>query len=260
MPWQLLLDITIAILLAAFIGYAITLSRQLKELRRNREDMVKVITTFNEATARAEAGIPRLRKTAEDAGSRLDSHVAKAQGLRDDLAFMIERADTMAARLEEAVRQARNEPKASAEAPGRPEGRPEPRAERREPAARRGIETRDEEQRRLESRGSAGGSSRQATPVSAPVASPSAPLAPPTAAAGAGGGGQGAAAAGGRQAYRTAMRDRGPLGGLTDDDGQEPVVPRAGGAASAGDGDDFQIDDERSEAERELLRALQSAR
>jgi hypothetical protein len=37
----------------------------------------------------------------------LQERVEKAQSLRDDLAFMIERADTMANRLENAVRSAR---------------------------------------------------------------------------------------------------------------------------------------------------------
>ncbi|GEO81798.1 DUF6468 domain-containing protein [Pararhodospirillum oryzae] len=124
MPLQLLLDGTIIVLLLVFIGYAVLLSRQLKDLRRNRDEMARIITTFNEATARAEAGIPRLRKTAEEAGRALDDSVSKARTLRDDLAYMVERADGMATRLETAVRSARGgEGKPAARDPVRPDPR-----------------------------------------------------------------------------------------------------------------------------------------
>ena len=76
---------------------------------------------FNDATARAEAGIPKLKRASEEASSTLLERVEKAQSLRDDLAFMIERADAMAGRLEGTVRAARSETKPSpAPAAGRP--------------------------------------------------------------------------------------------------------------------------------------------
>ncbi|MBX9633465.1 MAG: hypothetical protein K2X44_00665 [Magnetospirillum sp.] len=85
------------------------LNQRLTQLRKNRDDLAKIIVSFNEATVRAESSIPKLRKAAEDAGMSLQERVEKAQSLRDDLAFMIERADTMANRLENGVRSARTE-------------------------------------------------------------------------------------------------------------------------------------------------------
>ncbi|OIQ93722.1 hypothetical protein GALL_243130 [mine drainage metagenome] len=105
---KLILDIIVAILLVATIAYAIMLNRRLSELRRNRDDLARLVNAFNDATQRAEAGIPKLRRAAEEAGSALQERVEKAQSLRDDLAFMIERADAMANRLEGSVRQARD--------------------------------------------------------------------------------------------------------------------------------------------------------
>ncbi|MGB0696574.1 MAG: DUF6468 domain-containing protein [Rhodospirillaceae bacterium] len=113
MSWQVVLDLTIIVLLVAFIVHALMLYRQLKDLRKNREEMIKVIATFNEATARAEAGVPRLRKTAEDANKSLDENVAKARTLRDDLAYMVDRADAMASRLESAVSSGRADSRAA---------------------------------------------------------------------------------------------------------------------------------------------------
>lgn len=109
MDWKIVLDLVVSILLVATIGYAVMLNQRLTQLRKNRDDLAKIIVSFNEATVRAESSIPKLRKAAEDAGQALQERVEKAQSLRDDLAFMIERADTMANRLENGVRSARTE-------------------------------------------------------------------------------------------------------------------------------------------------------
>ncbi|OAN53847.1 hypothetical protein A6A04_13200 [Paramagnetospirillum marisnigri] len=114
MDWKVALDILVSILLVATIGYAVMLNSRLSSLRKNRDDLAKTIINFNEATVRAESSIPKLRKAAEEAGQALQERVEKAQSLRDDLAFMIERADTMANRLENSVRSARTEPRAGA--------------------------------------------------------------------------------------------------------------------------------------------------
>jgi cell division septum initiation protein DivIVA len=111
MDYKLVLDLIIAILLAATIAYAAVLNNKLNQLRKNRDDLAKLVAAFNDATARAEAGIPKLKRASEEASSTLIDRVEKAQSLRDDLAFMIERADAMANRLEGSVRSARGEGK-----------------------------------------------------------------------------------------------------------------------------------------------------
>lgn len=127
MDWKIFLDIVVSVLLVATIGYAVMLNSRLTALRKNRDDLAKIIVAFNEATARAEASIPKLRRAAEEAGGGLQERVEKAQSLRDDLAFMIERADTMANRLENAVRSARTEVR-SQPAPSRAVGQGAPGA------------------------------------------------------------------------------------------------------------------------------------
>jgi cell division septum initiation protein DivIVA len=180
MDWKVILDLLVSVLLIATIGYAVRLNARLTQLRKNRDDMAKIIVSFNEATVRAESSIPKLRKAAEDAGQALQERVEKAQSLRDDLAFMIERADTMANRLESGVRSARGEIRSDV---------------------------------RGDVRGTAGG--------------PSAPMAAPS------------------SSFGPAPR----LGGS-----KGAAVAAAAAASEAG------LDDDRSEAERELLRALQSMR
>lgn len=138
MDWKVLLDIVVSVLMVATIAYATRLNTRLAALRKNRDDLARTIIGFNEATLRAESSIPKLRKAADEAGHSLQDRVEKAQSLRDDLAFMIERADTMANRLENAVRSARVEgsarggaeavsaPRAPASGPALASGRPAP--------------------------------------------------------------------------------------------------------------------------------------
>jgi len=106
---NLLLDVIIIVLLVPTIVYAVILNNRLKQLRDNRDDLVRLVAAFNDATARAESGIPKLRRVAEEAGQALQDRVEKAQTLRDDIAFMTERADSMAGRLEASVRWARDD-------------------------------------------------------------------------------------------------------------------------------------------------------
>src|SRR5437763_1286246 len=104
-----ILDIVVIILLVPTIIYAVILNRRLAALRKSRDELGKVVNSFNEATMRAEAGIPKLKKATTEANHTLKDRVEKAQTLRDDLAFMIERAEELAGRLEGAVRAARAE-------------------------------------------------------------------------------------------------------------------------------------------------------
>jgi len=121
---NLLLDVIIIVLLAATIVYAVILNSRLAQLRDNRDDLARLVAAFNDATARAESGIPKLRRAAEEAGNALQERVEKAQTLRDDLAFMIERADSMAGKLENSVRLARDEVRPAAPAPAMPQVAP----------------------------------------------------------------------------------------------------------------------------------------
>ena len=122
MDIKLFLDVVVSILLAVTIAYAAMLHSRLGQLRKNREDLAKLVAAFNEATARAEGGIPKLRRAADEAGAALQERVEKAQSLRDDLAFMIERADAMANRLESGVKSARDglKPSPGSAVPPRP--------------------------------------------------------------------------------------------------------------------------------------------
>lgn len=103
MGFALVLDILVAGLLVVTISYAVMLNRRLLVLRQDKADLEKLAAKFGESTVRAEESINRLRHTAEE----LKANTDKAQNLRDDLAFLIDRGGSTADRLEDSVRSAR---------------------------------------------------------------------------------------------------------------------------------------------------------
>ena len=104
MPYTLIVDIAVAVLLVVTIGYAITLNKRLNRLRRDKKDLETLARTFGESTMRAEDNINHLRTIAQ----ALDIQMERAQSLRDDLAFLTDRGGSTADRLEELVREARD--------------------------------------------------------------------------------------------------------------------------------------------------------
>ncbi len=104
---QIVLDGTLVLLLAATLFHAMRLERALGVLKRDRAVLEGLVAGFNDSTRQAEAGVERLRATAEGAGRQIARQVEQAQRLRDDLSFLTERGEGLAERLEGRVRSAR---------------------------------------------------------------------------------------------------------------------------------------------------------
>ncbi len=104
MPYTLIIDISVAVLLVVTIAYAITLNKRLMRLRKDKKDLENLAKTFGESTMRAEENINHLRTIAQ----ALDIQMERAQSLRDDLAFLADRGGSTADRLEDLVREARD--------------------------------------------------------------------------------------------------------------------------------------------------------
>jgi Domain of unknown function (DUF6468) len=111
------LEVIGACLLLVMIIYAIQLNRRLSGLQADKAYLQKLIMGFNEATERAEASIGRLRLAALEANDALQTNTKIAKDLRNDLSFLIDRAESMADRLESSIASGRTE----SAFPGRPE-------------------------------------------------------------------------------------------------------------------------------------------
>jgi hypothetical protein len=128
-------DIVVAILLVVTIIYAAMLNRRLAVLRSDKAELQALIQGLTAASHGAEAAVSALKSANDDIGRQLESKIGRAQGLCDDLSYMIERGTTLADRLEGAIRARRDTP-----APEAPAFKPSRRADSaavapREPAS-----------------------------------------------------------------------------------------------------------------------------
>lgn len=97
------LEVIGACLLLVMIIYAVQLNRRLTRLQADKAHLQKMVVSFNQATERAEASVGRLRASAVQASDSLKANTKLAKELRSDLSFLIERAETMANRLEGSI-------------------------------------------------------------------------------------------------------------------------------------------------------------
>jgi Domain of unknown function (DUF6468) len=104
---SMVVDLTIVTLLIVTIAFAAVLNRRLTMWRQDRAEFERLIAEFNQAAARAEAGVERLKAASEQTGKTLQQAVTKGQSLRDDLGYLIERAEPLADRLNDKVRSGR---------------------------------------------------------------------------------------------------------------------------------------------------------
>lgn len=106
MTFALVLDLVVAALLVVTIAYAVLLNRRLANLRRQRAELESGTAAFQRAIRSAEDGIARLKLSTEGLQQRIDG----ATAIQNDLAFLVDRAESLADRLEGGVRAARSAP------------------------------------------------------------------------------------------------------------------------------------------------------
>jgi len=105
MEW--VLELVLVVMLAATLFHAVRLERALGVLKRDRATLEALVAGFNASTRQAEQGIERLRATADGAGRQVARQADAALVLKDDLAFLMERGERLADRLDQLVRSAR---------------------------------------------------------------------------------------------------------------------------------------------------------
>ena len=104
---SILFELLVAGMLAVMIYYAWRLNEKLSNLQNDKAELERLLANFGESTERAEASVQRLKGNASESGQVLEEKVVKAVTLRDELAFMIERANNMADRLEKTINSGR---------------------------------------------------------------------------------------------------------------------------------------------------------
>ena len=127
MNFALLLDLLMCALLGATLVYAVLLHRRLTAWRQDKGMFEEMVKEFNDSAKRAETAIAGLKKASEESGKPLAELLAKADTLRSDLTYLLEKADPAADRLTELVRPRRGPTARSAPAAATAEAASEPR-------------------------------------------------------------------------------------------------------------------------------------
>lgn len=100
-------QLLVVCLLTLTLPMAWRLERMLRALRADRSALDTGSVQIAEAARQAEAALMRLRASTEIAGRQLNERITAAEAARDDLRYLLERAEVLAGRLEAAVEAAR---------------------------------------------------------------------------------------------------------------------------------------------------------
>ena len=101
------LELVLVGLLGVTLVHAVRLERALRVLRQDRAALGEAIAGFDNSTKQAEAGIGRLQSATAESAQLLGRRLEQAASLKDDLAFLIERGESTADRLDALVRTGR---------------------------------------------------------------------------------------------------------------------------------------------------------
>ena len=110
MTMAIALDLLVAGLLVATIAYAIVLNRRLSQLRGGSEQMERMIADFYQATTHAEASLTALKDLTGRNEGDIAGQLNSLTGVRDELEFLVSRAESEGARLEALIREGRDRP------------------------------------------------------------------------------------------------------------------------------------------------------
>ena len=99
MGWLNIIDGILIILLSATIFCAVSLSRRLSSLRSDKKNLEKLMGEFHHISEKADKSLTGIRATAEEVSRELAEANAKSRSMRDELAFLVERADRLAEKI-----------------------------------------------------------------------------------------------------------------------------------------------------------------
>lgn len=110
---SIVINAVFIVCMAVGIVYVWRLQKTLNGLNKNRQEMEKFVADFSGSIQRAQKAINDLQQTARDVGVDVENHLTRAQGLRDELSFLVEAADKIATRLTDNTTTAQSDAKAA---------------------------------------------------------------------------------------------------------------------------------------------------
>jgi hypothetical protein len=102
LPVSLIVEITLAALLAATLFCCMRLENRLRGLRSDQESLVSTLRALNGAISAAQGSLAGLRTAAHEADETLGRKVSSARGLADELSLLTSAGERIANRMESA--------------------------------------------------------------------------------------------------------------------------------------------------------------
>ena len=99
MTVETLFNAASAIVLGGVLVYLVRVYRVLAEARAGRAELAALVQRFDGAVSQAGRAMAELKIAAATTGENLQLRIDRASALRDELAFLAERADGLAHRL-----------------------------------------------------------------------------------------------------------------------------------------------------------------
>lgn len=94
------LDVLNLAVLATTIFYCLRISKQLNQMRADRQVFENLIQALNLSSARAEAAVRSFKETAAGGGESLQDKINKGHAMAEELEIMIQAGDSLADRLQ----------------------------------------------------------------------------------------------------------------------------------------------------------------
>jgi Flp pilus assembly protein TadB len=102
LPVSLIVEVTLAVLLAATLFCCARLEKRLRQLRKDEDGLSGTVRALNTAIGAAQGSLAALRAAAQDADETLGRKVTAARGLADELSLLTSAGDRIASRMETA--------------------------------------------------------------------------------------------------------------------------------------------------------------
>jgi Flp pilus assembly protein TadB len=99
-PLSMIVELTLAVLLAATLVCCFSVDRRLKRLRSDQESLNGTVQALNAAIISASAGVAKLRAAAAEADKTLGGKVSSARALVDELSLLTAACERIATRME----------------------------------------------------------------------------------------------------------------------------------------------------------------
>jgi hypothetical protein len=107
MTFTIVIDLVVIGFLIATLIHALRINKQLSNLYQARGELQSFLEGFTSSLVKAETSMQALRNTGETTFTAVHEALTKAQALRDDLSYLVDRGETIATHLDEAIREAR---------------------------------------------------------------------------------------------------------------------------------------------------------